>query len=76
LPRVAYDGEKLVGESQEYGFKTEFFAGDTAVIVYDPAKPADFLFYQELKLKPRYMALILTPGNASFGLVWFAVGLP
>jgi hypothetical protein len=77
LPRVSYrtnDGKKLVGESQEYGFKTEFFDGDTAVIVYDPAKPVDFLFYQELELKPRYLALLGTC-LVMLALVWSAVGL-
>jgi hypothetical protein len=73
LPRVAYhtaSGAEIIGESQEYGFKTEFFDGDIAIIVYDPDKPTDFLFYQELGLPSRYLAFT----GACFvtlAIVWF-----
>ena len=78
LPLVVYykiSGEKFVGESQEYGFKTDFFDGDIAVIVYDPTKPTDFLFCQELELKSRYLAF----GGAclvSLLIFWSVVRLP
>jgi hypothetical protein len=77
LPRVAYctsSGEKLIGESQEYGFKTEFFDGDIAVIVYDPDEPVDFLFHQELDLQARYLVVAFAC-FVTLLLVWAGVGL-